>query len=193
MKRLIGIVSLLALMVSCDRIEGELQLSQEILLKNSRGVTRTIAPNTYQADIRLQSQKQITLRLGSNDQYIFNVPRKIPANGDFAFSSVQVGQPVDLTGTVRTIITRSETYQDWEMCSYTEWRTFCQPGPNGSRVCQNIPYTRQGREYVRFYIETTDRDVTLQIRPAGNSEIAGDFSGDASYRQRVYIERWPCR
>lgn len=197
MKKLIGLLSLALLVVACDRIEGTLKLDEAVTLTNTKGVKKSIAVNSYNADIKLKSKKSITLRLSndSDDKFEFKIPsgKTIPSNGPFAFTSKEVGQPVDLEGTVKTIVTRSDTYSGWEMCQYTDYQTVCHAGPDGKPICTTVPVQRNGQEFVRYYVETVEKDVLMTIKNPGSANAAGDFIGDIAYSQRVYTSRSGCR
>lgn len=197
MKKLIGLISLALLMVACDRIEGTLTLNDEVTLVNTKGKTKTIAVNTYKADMKLKSKKSLTLRLenDSAEQYEFKIPsnKPVPNNGEFAFSAKEVGQSVDVAGFVKTNSSRSNVQTAYEMCQYTDYQTVCNSGPDGRVVCSTVPVMRQGQELVRFYIETTVKNISMQIKLPGSETSSGDFNGDIAYSQKVYTEKWGCR
>lgn len=197
MNKVIGMLSLIFLLVACDRIEGTLKLDEAVTLTNTKGIKKSIAVNSYDADIKLKSKKSITLRLSndSDEKFEFKIPsgKPIPNNGAFVFTSKEVGQPVDLEGTVKTVVTRSATVTSWEICQYTEYQTVCHSGPDGKPICTTVPVQRNGQELVRYYDETIEKDVLMAIRNPGSSSIAGDFVGDIAYSQRVYTSRSGCR
>lgn len=197
MNKFFGFLTLSLFLVSCDRIEGTLKLDEQVSLTNTKGVKKTISVDTYNADLKLKSKKSITLRLSndSDEKFEFKIPggRQIPNNGSFSFTSKEVGQPVDLEGTVKTIVTRSDTFSTWETCQYTEYQTVCHSGPNGQPICTSVPVQRTGQEFVRYYNETIEKDVLLAIKNPGSVIIAGDFVGDIAYSQKVYTSRSGCR
>lgn len=197
MKMILGLSALLLLTVGCNKIEGTLNLTEAVKLKSTKGVVRTIKPQSYSADIKLKSKKSITLRLenDSDEKYEFKIPsnKPIPNNGDFAFSANEVGQPVDLTGSVKTSVTRSDTVTGWESCQYQDWQTVCNSGPDGRPICTTVPVTRTGQQFVRYYIETIEKDVLMTIKAQGSDVSSGDFVGDIAYSNKVYTEQWGCR
>lgn len=197
MKKMIGLLSVALLMVACDRIEGTLKLDEAVSLTNTKGVKKSIAANSYTADIKLKSKKSITLRLSndSDEKFEFKIPsgKTIPNNGEFSFTSKEVGQPVDLAGTVKTVVTKSDTYTAFEMCQYTDYQTVCHAGPEGRPICTTVPVQRTGQEFVRYYVETVEKDVLMTIKKVGAETPAGDFVGDIAYSQKVYTSRSGCR
>lgn len=196
-KKLIGFLAVALTMVACDRIEGTLKLDEAVTLTSTKGVKKTIAANSYEADIKLKSKKSITLRLSndSDEKFEFKIPsgKTIPANGTFTLTSKEVGQPVDLDGTVKTVVTKSGTFNGFESCMYTDYQTVCNSGPDGRPICTTIPVQRNGQEFVSYYIETVEKDVLLSIKKVGAVTPAGDFVGDIAYSQRVYTSRSGCR
>ncbi len=65
------------------------------------------------------------------------------------------------------------------------------PGPvPHTPVCNTIWVTRPGNMYVRFYYETTNRDITASFMQGVKN--LGDFQGHASSTERVVTYQGPC-
>jgi hypothetical protein len=193
-KLLLPLMALLAL-TGCEKIEGQLNVTTDVKLVNNDGVVRTIRVGTYEADIKANTSKKITLRLNNDgdEKYVFLIPSGIPSNGDFAFTSKQVGQPVDLRGNVTTAVTNSARVQRVEQCTYVINQRVCQTLPNGRTVCTIQQRTVYGRKWVTFYDRRTDKNVNLSIASIGTASEVADFHGDIAWIDRIVTNETPCR
>lgn len=196
MKTLLPLIAAAALFAGCERIEGQLNVTKEVKLENSRGNSRTIRVGSYSADIKANTKKKITLRLNneSDEKYEFNIPDgSIPTNGTFSYKSAVVGQPVDLTGTVATNVTETGVGQTTESCQYQFPVQSCWPLPNGGMSCSTHMETRFGTRWIQYFDRTTDKDVYLSIAAANDSVEAAQFSGHATTVERVVMNASQCR
>lgn len=195
MKTLLPLVAVAALFVGCERIEGQLNVSKDVRLENTRGNSRTIRVGTYSADIKANTKKKITLRLNNDrdEKYEFNIPNgSIPTNGSFSYKSAVVGQPVDLSGTVATDVSDSPVRQTTETCQYQQPVQSCFPLPNGGMSCSTQMETRFGTRWIRYFDRTTDKDIVLSIAPVNTNEEAAQFTGHARWEERVIINATQC-
>ncbi|MGZ3787792.1 MAG: hypothetical protein ACXVLQ_04675 [Bacteriovorax sp.] len=186
-------------LVGCERLEGQLNISKDLKLVNSKGDTHLLKVGSYSADLRESTfGKKIILRLNndSDEKFHFAIPSgtKIPDNGTFRLSSAQIGQKVDLSGSVRTTSSDSPIREDYESCTYNEPYTVCSPsGPYGQVICQTYMRTVYGQQWTRYFDRTTTQDVLLSIASAGSTEESAQFSGATSWGQRVIVNQMPCR
>lgn len=196
MKTLLPLIVAAALFAGCERIEGQLNVSKDVKLVNSRGNTRTIRVGTYSADIKANTKKKITLRLNNegDEKYEFNIPNgSIPTNGSFSYKSAVVGQPVDLSGTVATRVSDSGSRQTTESCQYQTPVQSCQPLPTGGMSCSTHMETRYGTRWIQYFDRTTDKDVALSIAAVNTSEEAAQFAGHATWVERIITNATQCR
>jgi hypothetical protein len=198
MKTLLAVLGATLFFTSCVKIEGQLNITQDTKLKTTKGVVKTVAVGTYTADIKANTKKKITLRLNDNadEKFEFNVPDgSIPANGTFKVLSNVVGQPVDISGNVVTVVTNSERKQTTESCQYQEAVQVCYPNgnPGGGVTCSIQYQTRFGTKWVSYYDRRTDKDLTLSILKAGASEESGQFQGDVAWIDRIVLNETQCR
>jgi hypothetical protein len=197
MRKLLLPLMAIFLLAGCEKIEGQLNISKDVKLFNSDRVARILRVGTYSADIKANTSKKITLRLNndSDEKYIFNLPEgsKIPANGNFSFKAKEVGQPVDLSGSVATIISESDRMQSWRSCTFTERYNVCRPGPGGRPVCSTHTRIIQGQKLVTYFDRSTDKDVNLSISAEGSSEEVAQFQGDISWTDRIIVRETACR
>ncbi len=196
MKTLLPLVAAAILFAGCEKIEGQLNVNKDVKIKTTKGVLRTVRVGTYSADIKANTKKKITLRLNndSDEKYEFNVPDgSIPSNGSFAYNSNTVGQPVDLKGTVATVVTDSERRQTTESCQYQEPVQVCYPVPNGGVACSIQYQTRFGTRWIQYYDRKTDKDVSLTISAANTNDEAATFQGDVTWVERIVLSSTQCR
>lgn len=196
MKSLMPILAAAILFAGCEKIEGQLNVTNPVKLITTKNATRTIAVGTYSADIKANTKKKITLRLNndSDEKYIFTLPEgaKIPDNGSFAFG--EVGQPVDISGTVQTAVTKGPVRQTTEQCQYTEPVQVCTNLPNGGVTCTIQHRTVWGYKWIEYYDRQTDKNFTLNIFNDHSSEDeAAEFHGGSSWVERVVLRETQCR
>ena len=181
----------------CEKIEGQLNISNDVKLVNTKGHSKILKVGTYNADIKANTNKKITLRLDndSNEKYTFNVPdNSIPANGAFAVKSNVVGQPVDLTGTVSTVVTKTDRRQGYESCQYQEQVQVCFPtGPNGQVSCTLQTQIRFGTKWISYYDRRTEKDFSLSIMAQNTTVESAQFIGDIAWVDRIVLNETLCR
>lgn len=186
------------LFVGCERLEGQLNITKDLKLVNSRGEAHLLKVGTYSADLRQSTfGKKIVLRLNNDadEKFNFQIPdgSKIPSNGTFKFSASQIGQNVDLAGAVKTVSTDGPVRESVVQCTYTEPVTVCYPGPQGQQVCSTQIRTVYGTQWTRYFDRSNTQDVTLSIAAAGATEESAQFLGNVSWVDRIVISQMPCR
>lgn len=199
MKIYMSVLLAAILLVGCERLEGQLNITKDLKLVNSSGDTHLLKVGTYSADLRESTfGKKIILRLNndSDEKFNFAIPEgtNIPNNGTFKLTSAQIGQKVDLTGTVKTASTDSAMREANLSCTYSEPYTVCQPtGPYGQVICQTYMRTVYGTQWTRYFDRTTTQDILLSIAAVGAAEESAQFQGNASWTQQVIVNQMPCR
>lgn len=196
MKNLMPLLFAAVLFAGCEKIEGQLNVTKDVKIVTTKGVSRTVRVGSYSADIKANTKKKITLRLNndSDEKYEFNIPDgSIPSNGSFSYKSNVVGQPVDLTGSVATQVTNGERRQTNESCQYQEAVQQCFPVPQGGVNCQIVYVTRFGYRWIQYYDRTTVKDVTLSIAAANTNEESAQFVGHAAWADRIVLSETQCR
>lgn len=186
------------LFVGCERLEGQLNITKDLKLVNSKGDTHLLRVGTYSADLRQSTfGKKIVLRLNndSDEKFNFLIPEgsQIPSNGTFKYTSAQIGQKVDLTGTVKTVSTDGPVRDEVLQCTYTEPVNVCYPGPQGQPICSTQMRTVYGTQWTRYFDRSVHQDVVLSIAVAGTADESAQFTGNASWFDRVIVNQMPCR
>ncbi len=199
MKFLFPLVLSALVLVGCNKLEGQLNVTTDLKLKSSKGETQLINVGTYTADLDKKSlSKKIVLRLNNDKdfKFEFKIPEnaKIPSNGAFVFKSSEVGQNVDLHGNVNTKVTDSPMRDEFKSCTYQDTYTVCSPtGPGGQTVCQTHTRTVYGSQWVRYYDREIDQNVTINLIPVGATESSAEFSGRFLGVQRITVSETACR
>ncbi len=190
MKFLISVLMVIFTLVGCERIEGLVTVSKDIKLKNSKGDMHLVQIGTYNADIKAKTSKKITLRLNndSDEKFIFEHDGNIPEEGTFSIPSVRSGQPVDLFGSIKTVITKSNVNEAIVSCTYQVPYTICNPG-YGCVVQYRI---YNGTQWMRYYDVTSTKNINLTIKAANSSQESGDFHGDIVNNDRIILNQSDC-
>jgi hypothetical protein len=196
MKQIFSILVLSLMITSCEKIEGQLNVSTDVKLRNSDGVVTNLKVGTYSADIKANTSKKITLRLNNDndEKYIFNIPDgSIPTNGNFNYKSDTVGQPVDLSGTVATATSDSARRQSTESCQYQAPVQVCYPTPNGGMACSVQYRTVYGTRFTTYFDRSTHKDVALSIAAANTTNEVAQFQGQMDWVERIVLNQSQCR
>ncbi len=184
-------------LTSCDQISGILSTKEEISFQNTKGKSVTLeALKDYKAAVKIKNKKLIRLKFDEmKDEVEFKIPNesKIPDNGAFKFSAAEVGQAVDVSGDVKTVVTNSKEMTSYEQCQYTTYEQVCRPDGKGGVVCSVVPVTRYGQQFTRYYYKNIDKNLKMSLSKPNDGEVAANFNGDISYQQKIYTEQWPCR
>lgn len=182
-------------MVGCEKIEGQLNITKDLKLKNNKGDTHLLRVGTYSADLKANTSKKITLRLNndSDEKFVFNHNGNIPDNGAFMISSSTSGQPVDLSGTVATSVTNTNVRQTTESCTYQEAVQVCYPVPQGGVNCSVQYRTVYGTRWISYYDRQISKNVALSVKAANSAEESADFHGDIAWSERVVTSQSSCR
>ena len=195
MKIFMPIILTAIFLVGCERIEGQLNITKDLKLINSKGSAHLLKVGTYNADLLTNSSKKITLRLNddSAEKYIFNDNGNIPDNGPFSISSKVSGQPVDLSGDVAKVQTDSEIRYSTDSCTYEQPVQVCRRLPKGGTDCTVVYRTVNGTQLTKYFDRNTIQTVNVSVKKVSSSEESADFHGDISYTDRVVISQTICR
>lgn len=190
MKYLLLSLALGAVLTGCNQVDGQLNVTEVLSLKNESGTLNKIEPGTYTANISTSMLgKRIKLQLNKNSDeiYDFKIPSgtKLPTNGDFTLSSSDIGQAVDLKGTVETKSSDSETKEAYTQCTYSEPYTVCSGGPNGQPICTVAYRTVFGSQWEKYHDHFVDQHLTLNVIPTNAKTSSAEFTGELNTVQRI--------
>lgn len=195
MKFLMPVVLAALFLVGCEKIEGQLNITKDLKLRNNKGDTHLLRAGTYSADIKANTSKKITLRLNndSDEKFVFNHNGNIPSNGTFSIPSSVSGQPVDLSGSVATNVSNTGTRETTQSCTYQEPVVVCFPIPQGGMSCSTQYRTVYGQQWIRYYDRVTTKNVHLSVKAAASTDESADFHGDITFAERIVTGQSGCR
>jgi hypothetical protein len=148
MKNVIGLLVLAVMTTSCVNISGVLNVSQPLVAKKRGGFlnlqkkTTTIAPGSYSAELKVNTQSSFTLKLQpkkEGDSSVLipltkkdNTAFDLPSTGEVSIKGADVSQPFDLKGTIETNITYSDRTGEYQSCTFTRVENHC------DKVCTQV-------------------------------------------------------
>lgn len=198
MKYLIPVMIIAAFLGGCkSRVDGQLNVTKEISLREFSGEKQAIKVGTYTADLSSNGANKIALRLNNdnNQRFNFAIPEnsRLPENGTVVYSAAQVNQAVDVKATIVTNVTNSQPEERWTSCTYQAPTQVCYPLPTGGMNCTIQYQTVWGQQWTRFYNRITDKNVTFDISEPNSTEVSAEFLGDAKSVDQIILNQSPCR
>jgi len=198
MKYLVPVMITLALLGGCKtRVEGQLNVTKDIKLRAFSGDKHLIKVGTYTADLSPNGKEKIALRLNNDkdERFNFAIPSnvKIPNNGTIKLTAAQVNQAADVNITVATAVSEGAVQEGYSSCSYELPTQYCYPVPNGGMNCHVEYRTVFGQQWERFFIRTTDKNVTLDVSEASATEVSAQFVGNSIVSDKVILNQTACR
>jgi hypothetical protein len=196
MKKLLLVSMTIALLSGCKtRVEGQLNVTKEIKLREFSGEKIAIRVGTYTADLSPNGKEKIALRLNNdnNQRFNFAIPTnvKIPDNGSVKLTAVQVNQAADVNITVATQVTDGPTQEGYSQCTYQMPMQYCYPSPAGT-ICHIEYQTVFGQQWVRFFVRTTDKHLTLDVSEVAATEMSAQFIGSSNIADRIILNQSLC-
>lgn len=194
MNRILVLLSMGFLMISCGGLEGTLSVNKSFNLMDRKGKTHQIDEGRYDVNLVYKESKhrlnltfketQETIEIQTPDNFV------IPENGTFVLSSQDSGQSVDIKGEVETTQRRSQEMLDRQSCNYTGYEPVCTTGPNGQTSCTTAAVTKWGWQDVRYYNLETRQRLNSDFLERGYS--VGKFSADNTWVERRETYRGQC-
>jgi hypothetical protein len=196
----------LALVACNSDLEGVLQSSQNIPVKDKKGKMQSIPAGTRKAKLGLEDDGKV-LKVKFNDdagkerKIEMTVPQdSIPVNAQFHVKGQATGQSFDLDGLIKKDVVVSERIRQNQQCTYQtqEWRCYTVPvhHPDGSTTyeqrCEYVPVTRYGWRMVEYHTETTTIDAEVMFNDSVNTANLGRFDGKDAFRQDILDWQGPC-
>ena len=189
MKKILLASALLAL-VSCNELNGILDVQKNFILKTAKGDT-TVNPGSYQSALNIKKNKAvISVKGQSGDikfEIKFNSNPNIPDNGQFIISKSESNQLFDIKGTNQTTVSRSKMKSTTESCTKPNNDVVCTP-----QGCHPTGGVTWGQKRTDYYDQTTTR--TTQFDLIDDSDVNGfaHFKGQQSDSQRIIVREGTC-
>jgi hypothetical protein len=182
----ISLLIIALFLVSCETINGKFTVTESVRLKDgSRSVS--IPVGNYNASLRVTTKK-VKLEIGDGNKYKFQIdPNAIPQrNGSVFFSAAEVEQPYDVSTTVRSHVSETDSRSGSESCSYQQPYTVCYPDNRGRTVCHTEYRTVYGYRQVQYRVRTTDKSLLVNLLSPGTEVAVANFEGRDVNRERIY-------
>ncbi len=190
MKKYIVLLSLVGL-VGCEDIAGNLQVFQRLNLNTKDGVKAAEVGN-YDTSLDIKRDRVIATVLTNSEitNVTILIPNnvRIPANGEFTLSADQSGQPFAMSGTNKTIESKSNVKTEYKDCNYSGYDTVC-----NQYGCHQVPVVKWGRQSTEYYLHTLKQDLVLNALAEGSNTVAATFTGAASSSEKVIVRQNSCR
>lgn len=210
MKNAILLVGALLLSVSCVELNGRMNVQESLVVKKKHGFLNLktskveLQPASYQAGIKINSDRNITLSLegGSLGKKIL-VPIKaeedlnIPGDGKFAIAGEKINQPFDVVGSINTDISYSDVRFATESCTWTTRETRCEKvcttePRKCESICKEYTITHEGRKEVEFQYRYTRRDVQLELMQSGSTALKASLNASGTESDRITLRESSC-
>lgn len=210
MKGLKGIMSLMlvSLMVtSCVTLHGQFDVKQVMLAKKKAGFLNLktsmveIKPDLYNAELKINSDKNYTLQLNGRDKIIIPIKSSkkfnMPSNGLVSISHSDIDQPFDLSGEIITDITNSDRIDAIEDCTFTVTENHCRKiceQPDACKIeCKDERVSINGRHEVSYHYKNTYRELNINFLSVDKSDVLASFHGTDTETERVSDYSGLCR
>jgi len=174
----------------------------EKLVKKKAENTTVLTAGLYNTKVNATNSK-ITVKVlnGDNDtlqsfQIKMSKKNKEDAKrGIIDIKAKDSGFNYDIIGEIDEEITYSDTYEDYEYCTYTTYHKKCHrerdEEGNKKKVCKTISKSHPGEKHVEYRYVYTDKDLQFDAIKA-NSEVIGEFSGQYHDTDKDYLHRGSC-
>ena len=172
--------------VSCETINGNFTVTDTLSLNKGADQVKIPAGN-YKASIRVTTRK-VKLDIGDGNKYKFRIdPDAIPRrNGTVFFPATEVEQPYDVSTTVSSTVTETDSRAGNESCSYQQPYTVCYPDDRGRSRCYTEYRTVYGYRNVQYRVRTTDKSLNINLLAPGTELTMANFEGRDVKRERIY-------
>jgi hypothetical protein len=218
MKKFITLLGVLLLTTSCLDLNGTLHVQESFNVKKKAGFLNLktklieLKPAAYKAELKVNSDKNYTLKLEGGDVGEIKIPIKadkdlnVPWDGKFAISHEQIDQPFDVVGVINTDVSYSEIRSTIENCSWTTTERRCEKICTPERkienrveprkcdvVCNDIQITHNGRKEVDYHYRWTRRDIGLEFMRENSTALVATMQATDTQSDRIVDHESLCR
>lgn len=212
MKQLIQILALSTLtfgLTACDPFEGLLQVKKAFTVISTEktgscggeagdfnceqkvNVQIPVGDQNAKLDFLGRDQVQITLKVdGRKKQITMDLPKNanIPQNDEFMITAADLQQGFSIKGGSATNTSDSQTYREFEQCTYTRYETVCNI-VNNQQICHQVPRTVYGQQRVEYFIRSTNQNINVNFI---EKAAVASFNGSRSSSQKIYTRKDYC-
>jgi hypothetical protein len=209
MKKMVMLLGILLLSVSCVDLNGSLQTNESLKVKiksgflNLKTKTITIAPGVIPAELIVKSSKNITLELKGGSLGNIKIPIKsgdslnIPTNGQIYIEGRKIDQPFNASGSITTNYNTYGYTNTIEQCDRqiveNRCENICNREGRCNYICRDITFIIYGQKEVSYHYLSTERQVSLEIMPENSTAIAGVLSARGVETNKIIDRESFCR
>lgn len=207
LKLVTSLIAVSLMCTSCLSLNGHLEVRQVMAAKKKSGILNLgtkeiqIQPDSYMAELKINSDKNFTLKLEGHDTILIpikgNKDLNIPSSGRVSLNHDMINQPFDLEGEIVTTVTHSPRQDIIEECSRTVTENHCQKiceqSDSCTIVCKDELVTIKGLHEVSYHFRTTQRDLSVDFLKAGKPEVLASFHGSDTDTDQITDYSGICR
>jgi|GEM_PF-4600296 len=195
----LALIGAILLSTSCIKLTGKMDVVDHVVFKKN-GKTDVLLAGNYEATVTLKRDNKIVLRAQNQfekKKMSLTLPKgsTLPTTeGEFTYTSTQLGQPFDLVGAVKTEVKKSDLVETTESCRVYVGYDYCGPIGNGGfgngrAYCgpDSLPGTRN----VKFQLITTTKRFVAKI--AQKQVEKAQFTGENVDVKKDYLHVGVCR
>lgn len=177
--------------------EGVFKIDSNLTYHKFRS-SRTITPGEFNAKVKVKSRK-IIIKFKDSDGKRARIKVKTPRhfvprrNGQFSLTSLQVKQPFDISGNVRTQSNRSSSRYREETCTYRQPVRNCRIDERGRRICRTVNEEIRGVRTIRYHILHERINTQLAFFSPDSTNKIADLNSFESKNTMVTEYRSRCR
>lgn len=187
MKKMMLLMGVLLLSVSCVELNGTLQVNQPFNVKiksgflNLKRKTITVAQGSYRAELTAKSKKNVTLELKGGSLGNISIPVKsddslnIPFDGQIYIEGSKIEQPFNIAGVIRTEVDHYGYANEVVSCDLSrverKCEKVCDKDGKCDVVCKDVTVTFKGLKEVSYHTMRTDRQANLEFMAEGSTAI----------------------
>jgi len=209
-KKMMMLLALLLLSVSCVDLNGTLQVNEAFNVKKKSGFLNlqrkvvTVLPGQYTAKLVSKSSKKLNLVLKGGALGEINIPIKshdnlnIPRNGQLYIEGKNVGQPFNVSGTINTTFNHYGYTNEIVKCQIDLKEKRCEKVCNKMAdtceiVCNDVTITIEGLQEVSYHFLSTERHADLEFSPENSTAIAAILPVSGIETNRIIDSESACR
>ncbi|WP_372655175.1 hypothetical protein [Halobacteriovorax sp.] len=196
---------------ACNNLEGTFKAKTDLVFKTKKGllsrkyVSVKVPAKDYRAEFDFTSFGNLQIDLSGIKKTIkIKLPKDLDindSNDEFYIQGSEVKQVYDFDGRISSKVTRGETRNVTESCTYTRYenrcRRVCRINDRGRQVCRSHcsrePVTVYGYQQVEYYNSTKNTTMRLKVLEPSTSESKGLFQGNNVSTHRVVTYQSVCR
>ncbi len=197
-------ILILILLVGCKSYQGEMNVTDHLIYKNTKGKTQVLVIGDYTTKVKVNKKKSITIKAKNIFEDVkikLNLPKSINnfLSSDDSTSTTRIdlpknitGQPFSVQGELKIETTAGEPITETQSCSNSpRWDIDCgwqyedvipgRPGYGPNTWCNSIPL---GTRDVTYRLDQITSTVRLEL---SNDETPNAFINASSVKEEKVL------